>query len=77
MLTLFWPLKGWADDIKALLRYSEMRSLTIFRYVPCIGVWQTALSETIDLSPFVPSHVKVFTLHYRVAEDAYKDACWS
>ncbi|KAL1731739.1 hypothetical protein EV714DRAFT_283261 [Schizophyllum commune] len=77
MLTLFWPLKGWADDIKALLRYSEMRNLTIFRYVPCIGVWQTALSETIDLSPFVPSRVKVFTSHYRVAEDAYKDACWS
>ncbi|KAI5828399.1 hypothetical protein K523DRAFT_307278 [Schizophyllum commune Tattone D] len=77
MLTLFWPLKGWADDIKALLRYSEMRSLTVFRYVPCIGVWQTAMSETIDLSPFVPSHVKVFTSYYRVAEDAYRDACWS
>ncbi|KAI5885403.1 uncharacterized protein SCHCODRAFT_0238601 [Schizophyllum commune H4-8] len=73
MLTLFWLLKGWADDIKALLQYPEMLSLTIFRYAPCIGVWQTPMSETIDMSPFVPSHVRVFTSHHRVAEDAYRE----
>ncbi|KAI5885398.1 uncharacterized protein SCHCODRAFT_02673589 [Schizophyllum commune H4-8] len=73
MLTLFWTVVGWMDDIKDLLRSTEMQSLAILRYDPCTGVRQTRMSETTNLHPFVPSHVEVFTSHFKVAEDAYKE----